>query len=246
MKTSLTAISVALANIIHADVAAATTGLERSHQCILVLTDSWISTHGLLACFERDVDSQWHQSGRLIPVVVGRAGLGWGRGEFNTANLRGPAKREGDDKGPAGIFRLGTAFGYSANAIPTRLPYSALSKDIVAVDDPQSRYYNRLVDVTWIKRPDWQSAENMVLPDQRYKWGVVVLHNEPPKPGAGSCIFLHVWLNRATPTSGCTAMAEQDVRWLIAWLDPDKAPRLVQLPRSIYNEVRSSWALPSL
>jgi D-alanyl-D-alanine dipeptidase len=125
------------------------------------------------------------------------------------------------------------------------MPYLALSKSIIAVDDPRSRYYNRLVDVTRINHPDWKSAENMILDDQRYKWGVVVLHNEPPTPGAGSCIFLHVWLNGSTATSGCTAMPEPDLRALLGWLDPAQTPLLVQLPRTIYNEVRSDWALPA-
>jgi L,D-peptidoglycan transpeptidase YkuD (ErfK/YbiS/YcfS/YnhG family) len=165
---------------------------------------------------------------------------------LNITNLAGPVKREGDDKAPAGIFRLGTAFGYSAKPIFTRMPYLALSKRIVAVDDPRSRYYNRLVDIATIKHPDWRSAENMILADQRYQWGVVVRHNEPPKPGAGSCIFLHVWLSRDTPTSGCTAMAEQHLRRLIGWLDQAQTPLLVQLPRPIYNEVRESWGLPAL
>jgi len=244
VKTSLVVISVALANMIHSDASGASTTLQRSRQCIVVITDSWISNHGLLAWFERDDHFEWHQRGGPIPTVVGRAGLAWGRRELNVTNLPGPVKREGDDKAPAGIFRLGTAFGYSAKPIPTRMPYLALSKQIVAVDDPGSRYYNRLVDITKIKHPDWKSAENMILADQRYKWGVVVRHNEPPKPGAGSCIFLHVWLRGDTSTSGCTAMAEQYLRRLIGWLDPAKAPLLVQLPRPIYNEVRLSWGLP--
>jgi len=126
------------------------------------------------------------------------------------------------------------------------LPYLALSYNIVAVDDPHSRFYNRLVNITQINHPDWKSAEKMILSDQRYKWGIVVLHNEPPKSGAGSCIFLHVWLNSSTPTSGCTAMPEEDLRRLIGWLDPAKAPLLVQLPRSIYSEQRGQWGLPKL
>src|SRR5205823_2913233 len=106
---------------------------------------------------------------------------------------------EGDDKAPAGIFPLGTTFGYAAKPVPTRMSYLALSKNIVAVDDPRSHYYNRLVDVTRIDHSDWRSAEKMILPDQRYKWGIVVLHNQPPKADAGSCIFLHIWLSPSTP-----------------------------------------------
>jgi L,D-peptidoglycan transpeptidase YkuD (ErfK/YbiS/YcfS/YnhG family) len=163
---------------------------------------------------------------------------------MNHPGLAGPTKREGDDKAPAGVFRLGTAFGYAKKPLPTRMRYVPLTPNIVAVDDPKSRYYNQLVDRTKVSDADWQSAENMLLSDQRYKWGVWVKHNDPPVPRGGSCIFLHVWKDRSTLTSGCTAMSERDMVRLLGWLDPAKEPRLIQLPRSIYNERRTGWGLP--
>ena len=87
-------------------------------------------------------------------------------------------------------------------------------------DDSRSRYYNQVIDQSKIKDPDWQSAEKMMLGDDRYKWGVFVEHNVPPKPGAGSCIFVHVWKNLQTTTSGCTALPENDLVKIIHWLDP--------------------------
>jgi D-alanyl-D-alanine dipeptidase len=121
-----------------------------------------------------------------------------------------------------------------------------LSTKVVAVDDPKSRYYNQLVNRSKVADADWQSAENMILADQRYKWGVVVMHNVPPIAGAGSCIFLHVWKDSSTATSGCTAMAEENLLKLIGWLDPTKTPLFIQLPRSIYNELRPDLGLPNL
>jgi zinc D-Ala-D-Ala dipeptidase len=218
--------------------------LQHSSQCIVVITDSWTSSRGVLRSFERQSTSGWRQNSNSIPVLVGRAGVAWGRGEFNSTGLSGPVKREGDDKAPAGIFRLGTAFGYGRKPVDTRLPYLMLTRNAVAVDDPASRYYNRIVEKSKIESADWHSAENMILDDNRYKWGIVVNHNVPPLPGAGSCIFLHVWKDSVTPTSGCTAMPESDLVGLIQWIDPAKTPLLVQLPRSLYNKVRTKWALP--
>jgi D-alanyl-D-alanine dipeptidase len=218
--------------------------LQHSSQCIVVTTDSWTSSRGVLRLFERQSTPEWKQHGNSIPVLVGRAGVAWGRGEFNLTNLSGPIKREGDDKAPAGIFRLGTAFGYGRKPVDTKLPYLMLTSNVFAVDDPASRYYNRIVDKSRIENADWHSAENMILADNRYKWGIVVHHNDPPIPGAGSCIFLHVWKDSATPTSGCTAMPENDLVRLMQWTDPAKTPLLVQLPRPLYNKVRTKWALP--
>jgi D-alanyl-D-alanine dipeptidase len=246
LKIFLAVISVGLISSLPADAANPPQAIERSRQCIVVVTNSWAGPGGTAWWFERSDNGQWQRRGGPANVVVGRAGLAWGRGEIKPPELIGPVKREGDDKAPAGVFQLGTAFGYAAKPIPTKMPYLALSKNIVGVDDPQSRYYNRLVDVTRINQPDWRSAENMILGDQRYKLGLVVLHNEPPKSGAGSCIFLHVWLNRSTSTSGCTAMAEPNIRRLLGWLDPAKAPLLIQLTRAVYNEVQARWDLPNL
>ena len=245
MRRSVVLSSIALLSNFSAHAADQLAARVHDRQCIVVVTDSWTSTHGTLRWFERESDSDWGQRGGPTRVVLGRAGLAWGRSEMPLPDSADPIKREGDDKAPAGIFRLGTAFGYAAKPIPTRLPYLPLSKNIVAVDDSQSGYYNRLIDVTKIKHRDWKTAEIMGLSDQRYTWGVFVRHNDPPKPGAGSCIFLHVWLSPSTPTSGCTAMAEPDLRRLIGWLDPAKDPRLIQLPRSIYDERQSRWNLPN-
>ena len=66
--------------------------------------------------------------------------------------------------------------------------------------------------------------------DILYKWGVVVDHNAAAIPGAGSCIFLHIWKSSSAPTAGCTAMPESDLVRLLRWLDPARHPILIQLP----------------
>jgi L,D-peptidoglycan transpeptidase YkuD (ErfK/YbiS/YcfS/YnhG family) len=124
------------------------------------------------------------------------------------------------------------------------MPFAALSENIVCVDDPRSRYYNRLVDQSKVENRDWKHAERMFGIDL-YRSGVVVEHNIPSKPDAGSCIFLHVWKNSKTSTSGCTAMAEAKLLQIIRWLDPAKHPLLVQLPRPVYETLRAKWNLPS-
>ena len=222
------------------------TPTKNSRQIIVVIAESWNASRGVAYWLDRETHSNWQRRGGPTPVLIGRAGLAWGRGKFNPADLTGPIKHEGDDKAPAGVFRLGTAFGYAGNSIATKMPYLKLSTDIVAVDDPASRYYNQLLNRSKVAKPDWRSAENMILADNRYQWGVVVLHNFPPVSGAGSCIFLHAWKDSSTATSGCTAMSKNSLIKLIRWLDPTKDPLLVQLPHSIYNEQRPGWGLPAL
>jgi len=221
--------------------------LGESRQCIVVTTAAWSAPLGLLATFERDGSGAWRKHTSPIPVVVGNAGLAWGRGVVDSAALPGPSKVEGDDRAPAGVFLLRFVFGYAQpQTVRIRMPYVALSQNIVAIDDSRSRYYNQVVDRSKIKDPDWHSAEKMMLNDDRYKWGVFVEHNVPPKPGAGSCIFVHVWKNSQTTTSGCTALPENDLVKIIHWLDPARLPLLVQMPRPVYKELQAKWNLPDL
>jgi D-alanyl-D-alanine dipeptidase len=215
-------------------------------QCVIVTTASWKATNGQLQLAERFAGEEWHLAGPAVPVRVGKQGLAWGRGVLSVTGFSGPKKREGDDKAPAGVFRLGPAFGYAAGSPTTKMPYLPLSPQIVGVDDPQSRYYNQLIDESRIRSIDWRSAEKMILSDDRYKWGVVVQHNVSATPGAGSCIFLHVWKDAGTATTGCTAMPERAMLDLIHRLDPARRPLLIQLPAPLYNELHGRWNLPAL
>jgi D-alanyl-D-alanine dipeptidase len=227
--------------------AAATDSLHRSRQCIVVVTENWSATIGVLRAFERTGSSdKWKPRGAGVRVVAGKKGLAWGRGLVALQERSEPTKIEGDNKAPAGIFRLASAFGYAPQRAArwVKLPYLALSKQIEGVDDPHSHYYNQLVDRSKIVRVDWQTSEQMLRNDDLYKWGIVVEHNRTARPAAGSCIFLHVWKGPASPTAGCTAMPENEIVKLLRWLDPAAHPILIQMPRSSYPAFQSRFQLP--
>jgi L,D-peptidoglycan transpeptidase YkuD (ErfK/YbiS/YcfS/YnhG family) len=222
--------------------------LDNSHQCLVVLAKEWKSTEGVLRCFGRaESEKAWKQQGVAMPVVLGRNGLGRGRGLLEIAFHGAPEKREGDDRTPAGIFQLLSAFGYAPaeSAGWIRLvPYLPLSDRIEGIDDPTSRYYNRLVDRSSVRIVDWRTSEKMRREDVRYKWGIVVAHNPDAIPGAGSCIFLHVWKDASTLTAGCTAMAESNLVKMLKWLDSSERPILIQMPRDEYRSIREKYQLP--
>ncbi len=217
----------------------------QSRQLVLVVTPEWGSTTGRLQRFQRtDSTAEWTAVGEVVEVVVGRAGLGWGRGLHAGAGS-GPRKAEGDGRAPAGAFLLTNAFGYAPrDSTRTALPYIQATQDVECVDDVASVYYNRVVNRDAVD-PDWNSHEEMRRRDVLYSRGVVVAHNaRPVVAGGGSCIFLHVWRGPGSTTSGCTAMSEPVLRLAIEWLDADAAPVLVQLPASEYRRVRRAWGLP--
>jgi len=81
---------------------------------------------------------------------------------------------------------------------------------------------------------------------EQYRWLIVVDYNRrDPRPGAGSCIFLHIWKSPDKGTAGCTAMPEEDLLTILRWLQNEKNPLLVQLPRAEYEKVWTNWGLPS-
>ena len=221
-----------------------------SSQLLVVTTADWNAVDGGLYRFERSSSGKWQPVGDAVPVVVGKNGLAWGAGlipadDLNFSGVTDPIKKEGDGKAPAGVFRLSSTFGYADEKTPGwRMPYINLSQTVECVDDPQSKFYNRIVDKSQVSQ-DWNSSEHMRRDDELYRWGIVVDHNaNPVKPGSGSCIFLHMWRGPGQGTVGCTAMARENLESILAWLDPAKKPVLVQLPEAEYSRLRSKLNLP--
>jgi D-alanyl-D-alanine dipeptidase len=231
-----------------------------STQLIVVTTPDWNAVGGQLQRYERRAAHEpWRQAGAPIPIVVGKNGLGWGLGVIaaDDAGVRratDPIKKEGDGRAPAGVFALGTAFGYASQPLPgLKLPYLNLTPTIECVDDVGSKYYNRIVDRSTVA-PDWNSSEHMRSVGEAYRWGIVVGHNggvtqgnaSQPIPGGGSCVFLHIWRDSNHGTAGCTAMPQDELETLLTWLDPARKPLLVQLPAPEYARLRKLWRLPAL
>jgi L,D-peptidoglycan transpeptidase YkuD (ErfK/YbiS/YcfS/YnhG family) len=222
--------------------------LASAKQMVVVVTKSWDAVPGVLRKFERaDDHSPWKEVGSKIQIVVGRNGLGWGRGLNAPMNLSGPIKKEGDGKSPAGIFRLSSAFGLAepGQMKSIKLPYQSLTSVIECVDDVKSVHYNSIVDRGQVPKIDWDSSEKMRAVGEQYRLGVVVDHNVDPRVAAGgSCIFMHIWKDAKTGTSGCTAMTPENMEAFLPWLDPAAHPVLVQLPENEYKHLRKEWQLP--
>lgn len=216
-------------------------------QAVVVTTADWDSVPGSLQRYARaSASGPWQKVGAPIQVVVGKSGLGWGIGLHGDPPARsGPVKREGDGRSPAGVFRIGPAFGWAPAAdVPwIHMPYLHLTDAWKCPDDVASSHYNQVLDEGTVRK-DWDSHEDMRI--DAYRLGAVVEHNwdGQRRKGAGSCIFLHIWGGPGSSTVGCTAMAPSDIEALLRWLDPREHPALVQLPREQYASLRTAWKLP--
>lgn len=224
--------------------------LAQSRQLLLVIAPNWWSPAGELRRFVRNSLSQpWQAVGPAIKVSLGKNGLAWGIGLHSPDEAKGRIKKEGDGCAPAGIFAITELFGEagpeSGMAQAAKLPYRTATANLKCIDDPRSLHYNHFVEQDRIVTVDWLSHEEMRRDDERYELGAFIAHNSPqPQPGAGSCIFLHVWEAEGHPTAGCTASSFANIEEICRWLDGAAQPLLVQLPLAEYRRLKTDWALP--
>jgi L,D-peptidoglycan transpeptidase YkuD (ErfK/YbiS/YcfS/YnhG family) len=218
-----------------------------ARQLVLVTTADWDANEGTLQTFVKS-DGAWRLAAPGVPITIGREGSAWGVGLHPTH--AGPAKKEGDGRSPAGVFRIGSAFGY-AESVHTALAYKAMSATDYCVDVSASPLYNRIVDTRVVGE---KAVEGSTEPmrrdihangDHRYKLGFVIEHNSGGGAALGSCIFAHIWKSPGEPTSGCTAMDESAMQTLLAWLQPKQNPIFVLLPQQEYARSRVEWNLPA-
>lgn len=205
--------------------------LTSSNQVLFVKTASPDAVQGSMLLYARKSNrKQWKRLDSFA-VVVGHAGLAKAPQTSIPFNQNMPQKREGDGKSPAGIFPLGDVFSYH-HLSNLKMPFVQVDTNFYCVDDVTSAYYNRLIVKDTAAAP-FNSFEYMKRNDELYEYGVWVLYNSAPVvAGNGSCIFIHVWHNDHSGTSGCTAMSKNNIQKLIRWLDKKKNPVLLQVVES--------------
>jgi L,D-peptidoglycan transpeptidase YkuD (ErfK/YbiS/YcfS/YnhG family) len=124
------------------------------------------------------------------------------------------SKEEGDGCTPVGSFPLRRVF-YRPDRVPaptTPLLLNATKPNFGWCDDGSSDAYNQfelLPDETY-------SHEELWLDGSYYDTMAVIGYNDDPVVvGAGSAIFFHVTPDYGS-TSGCVAMALEDLTWVLA------------------------------
>jgi L,D-peptidoglycan transpeptidase YkuD (ErfK/YbiS/YcfS/YnhG family) len=138
----------------------------------------------------------------------------------------GVKRREGDGVTPVGVFPPRLVF-YRVDRLAcpsTALPVAKIEFDDGWCDAPLDPLYNRR-----IKRPYGASTETLWRDDHLYDLLVVLGFNDAPVvPGAGSAIFLHVARPDFAPTTGCIALALDNLVKVVATLAPDDSITIMQ------------------
>ncbi|MFK7910305.1 MAG: L,D-transpeptidase [Akkermansiaceae bacterium] len=219
-------------------------------QVVVGVASGWNSSHVTLSIYQKSGRS-WKRVGESWKARLGRNGLAWGYGLHPRINSKAPIKREGDGRAPAGIFKLGGAYGYAA-AIRRhpKLPYRKITPKDLWIEDRTSPYYNRHLILDHTPKTTWEKKGQMRQNDHAHSLKLYIGHNDSilggkPVSGRGSAIFFHIWRGGGSKaTAGCTTMHETKLKQLIFTIDPTKNPVYVLLPHAEYNQLRNSWRLP--
>ena len=201
-----------------------------SQQLVVILSPDMNTTFGVMTRYEKSAGAYTAVS-VAVPVTLGRNGLGWDSGIE-------PLKREGDGKSPAGIFDITSTFGEDSTP-NSRMPYLFADDKLICVDDVNDTKYNTMSRLDPVNPP--KSFELMRRNDAVYRNGAVIDYNRAGISGRGSCIFFHLNHDNKRPTAGCTAMEEQPLLELIHWLDPQKKPRILQIPKSACEQYQKEF-----
>lgn len=139
-------------------------------------------------------------------------------------------KREGDGKTPTGIYSFGQAFGVAGNPGTSR-SWLQVTNNHYWVDDSNSPYYNKLVDVSQTG-VQWSSAEHLISYPTAYRYAIAVNYNTTCTPGAGSAIFLHCSTSGAT--AGCISVSQSNMIRILQSLQGDALIGIYQNSSSLY------------
>jgi L,D-peptidoglycan transpeptidase YkuD (ErfK/YbiS/YcfS/YnhG family) len=183
--------------------------LGQARRLVLVIADTMSSTSASVQRFERvSSNTAWQADGGPVTALIGHKGVAWAHAFRSFARAGEPVKVDGDKRVPAGFYKIGRSFGFSAARRPG---YLRIAEGMVCVDDPSSPAYNT---ITSRAKVGWKvHGENMWRVPE-YRRGLLVDYPTDAKARAGSCIFIHTRLEGATGTSGCVSLPEPQVEAL--------------------------------
>lgn len=205
-------------------------------QLVTVTNGSWSDATATIRVWRRRGDS-W----RLVRGPI-RASIGWNG--FVPARDR----RQSTGTTPAGRFTMRSAFGTRADP-GSRLRYRRVDGNDFWPYEPRDPATYNILQPSKAATTRWRSdyAERLSDHPYEYAYSIVLGFNLPrgvrwsdgrrqyvaretADTARGGGIFLHV--KQKPHTAGCVSAPIEQVRWLVRWLDPRLAPRIVMGPRA--------------
>jgi D-alanyl-D-alanine dipeptidase len=188
--------------------------LYRATRLVLVTVPNMQATEASVRTFERNSPAtRWEPRGDAEPAVVSTRGIAWGDMYESLAKKGEPLKREGDQRAPAGIYRISGTFGADASKLVGYLPLVPAKQ--FCVEDANLRYYGNIVAQRIASEKQTSGEDIAKVPLSRLD--LATNYPSRPKVQAGSCIFLHVWGAPETATDARIVLPEERVAFLQEW-----------------------------
>ena len=187
--------------------------LHRATRLIIVTVDSVDDTKAELHTFERKSPAdRWTKTGEPQSSVVGARGIGWGHPYLAFRRGSEPVKEEGDERTPAGIYRIGAMFGFAKDKRPNYIHLTPGRQ--FCVEDTSSPYYGQIVSQSSVSE---NTLGQKMASEQQFRRGLFI--DYPPRPAfkAGSCIFVQVWRGEGVATSAHIGLPEESILRLQDW-----------------------------
>ena len=140
-----------------------------------------------------------------VKCAIGKKGIGYKR-------------KEGDLITPSGQYKIKyILYRKDRVKISTKLKKKIIKKNMGWCDDPDSKYYNKLV-----KLPFAYKYEKLYKKENIYDLILVLNYNmNPIKKNKGSAIFIHVAKNNFRKTEGCIAIKKINLIKLVKKINPN-------------------------
>jgi L,D-peptidoglycan transpeptidase YkuD (ErfK/YbiS/YcfS/YnhG family) len=182
-------------------------------QLVTVVAPRARSRRAAVELWQRSEECWTHVDGPW-PALIGRHGV---------AEIR----HEGDGTTPAGMFGFGRVmYGLAPNP-GVHYRYRRIVCGDWWVEDPASRWYNRLRHLPCGARPPFKAKGGDLSrsPTASRYFAFIRYNVDPVVPGRGSAIFLHA--SKGQPTSGCVSIALPRLLRTLRWLRPSAQPVIV-------------------
>lgn len=162
------------------------------------------------------------ESGPRGKMIIGERSVDCALGKGGT--IAANDKREGDHKSPIGTYPIRKVYWREDRGPKPISPFEtiALGPNFGWCDAADDANYNKFVT-----HPYPKSAEKLWRDDELYDIIVVLGHNDDPVVASmGSAIFLHCAKSDYSPTEGCVALYNCDLRELLQNATSDCAIRI--------------------
>jgi D-alanyl-D-alanine dipeptidase len=117
------------------------------------------------------------------------------------------------------------------------LSYTRLEPNTECVDDATLRSITKVVDRMKVGNFDWKSSEKRLSVGQSmtsaFSLRTILIQL---RKGDGSCIFLHIWKDSASPTARLYGDGTHEVGANSHWIEPNSNPYLIQASRKGIQE----------